>query len=72
MSDPARVRSVLYHSDTVQFSLEVLGLLVLQYIYFFTPNTRCALVVALSEKKEVPVSMAMGDVELMQECFPKH
>ena len=32
----------------------------------------CALVVALSEKKEVPFSMAIGNEELMHECFPKH
>ena len=43
-----------------------------KYFYLFTPNTKCALVVALSEKKQVPFSMAIRNVELMQECFTKH
>ena len=28
--------------------------------------------VVLSEKNEVPFSMAIGNVELIEECFPKH
>ena len=44
----------------------------LKHFYFFASNTHCALVVALSEKKQVPFSMARGNVELMQECFAKH
>ena len=34
---------------------------VLNYFEFFAPNTHCALVVALSEKKKVPFSMAIGN-----------
>ena len=26
----------------------------------------------MSEKKQVPFSMTIGNVELMHECFPKH
>ena len=44
----------------------------LKYFLFFVPNTHCALVVALSGKKQVPFSMAIGNVELMHERFPKH
>ena len=45
-----------------------------KHFYFFAPNTKCALVVAvaLSEKKEVQFSMAIGNVLLMHECFPIH
>ena len=32
----------------------------------------CALVAALSEKRHAPFSMAIWNVELMHECFPKH
>ena len=39
-------------------------------LYFPALNTHCALVVALSEKKQVPFSMAIGNEELMNECFP--
>ena len=39
------------------------------YYKFFAPNTHCALVVALSEKKQVPYSMALGNGEHMHECF---
>ena len=42
------------------------------YFQFFAPNTHCALVVALSEKKQVPFRMAIGNGELLHECFPKH
>ena len=49
----------------------VSGLLVHKYFYFNTPNTHCALVVALSEK-QVPFSMAIGNGELVHECFPEH
>ena len=42
------------------------------YFYFFAPNTQCALVVALSEKKQVSFSMTIGNEELMHKCFPKH
>ena len=42
------------------------------YFCFFAPNTNCALVVALSERKQVPFNMAIGNGELMHECFPKH
>ena len=42
-----------------------------KYFHFFTPNTHCALV-ALSEKKQLPFSMAIINVELMHECFLKH
>ena len=41
-------------------------------VHFFAPDTHCALVVALSEKSKVPFSMAIGNGELMHECFPKH
>ena len=42
------------------------------FFWFFAPNTHCALVVALSEKKLVSFSMAIGNGELMHKCFPKH
>ena len=45
------------------------GLLVLKYFYFFAPNTHCALVVALSKKKQVPFSITVRNVELMHGCF---
>ena len=35
-----------------------------KYFYFFAPNTKCACVVALSEKKQVPFSMAIGNGQL--------
>ena len=40
--------------------------------YHFTPNTHCSLVVALLGKKQVPFSMAIGNVKLVQEWFSKH
>ena len=43
-----------------------------KYFEFFTANTHCALVVALSEKNEVTFSNAIGNRELMHECFSKH
>ena len=43
-----------------------------KYFYFFAQNTLCALVVALSEKKQVPFNIAIGNEELMHECFTKH
>ena len=46
------------------------GLLVHQYFYNSDPNTYQALVVALSEKKQVLFSMNKGNVELMHECYP--
>ena len=53
-------------------SLEVrIGLLVLKHFLFFALNTmgtwNCTV-----EKKQVPFSMEIGNVELMHECFPKH
>ena len=39
---------------------------------FFDPNTHCALSVALLEKRQVPFYMAIVNVEVMPECFPKH
>ena len=39
------------------------GSLVLNYFYFFAPNTHCALVDALLEKKLVPFSMAIENVD---------
>ena len=42
------------------------------YFLVFTPNTHCALVVALLEKKQVPFSVVIGNGELMHECFSKH
>ena len=39
-----------------------------KYFYVYTPNTKCA----LSEKIIVPFSMAIGNIELMHKCFPKH
>ena len=44
----------------------------LNYFYFFAPNTNGALVVAPSEQKQVPFSIAIGNNELMHEYFPKH
>ena len=41
------------------------------YFYFFDPYTHSVLIVALSEKKQAPFSMAIGNVELAQECFLK-
>ena len=41
------------------------GQLVFNYFYFFTLKAHCVLVVALSEKKKVPFSMAIGNGELM-------
>ena len=32
-----------------------------KYFYFFARNTKCALVVAVSEKKQVPFSVAIGN-----------
>ena len=43
-----------------------------KFFDIFAPNTNCALVVALPVKKEVPFSMAIGNVELMHCCFLKH
>ena len=43
------------------------GLLVLKNFYFFSQNTHRALAVALSEKKQVPFSMVIENVELMHE-----
>ena len=48
------------------------GLPVLNYFWFSTPDTHCALVIALSEKKLAPFSMAIGNVEIMHECSHKH
>ena len=39
---------------------------------YLISNTSHAHVVALSEKKQVQYSMAIGNVELMYMCFPKH
>ena len=47
------------------------GLPVRSYYYHIVHDSHCTLVVALSEK-QVPISMAIGNEELMQECFPKH
>ena len=44
----------------------------LNYFWVSTPNTHCALVIVLSEKKQAPFSMAIGNVKLMHECFPEH
>ena len=54
-------------SSRVQF--RGIGLLVLKYLDFFALNTHSALVVALSEAIQYGY---IGNVELMQECFPKH
>ena len=43
-----------------------------KYFNFFNPNTYGVLVVAKSEKKQVPFSMERGNVKLMSECFLKH
>ena len=43
-----------------------------KYFDFFAPNTHRALVIALSEKKQVPFSTAIGYEELLHECFPKN
>ena len=56
----------------ISSNFKAIGLLVHNYFYFFAPNTYCARVVALSEKTQVPFSMAIGNGELMHECFPKH
>ena len=46
-----------------------------KYFYFFAPNTKCALVVALSGKSKYSIlfGMAIGNGELKTyEWFPKH
>ena len=48
------------------------GLLMLNFLQFFATNTHCALVVALSEKKQVAFGISIGNEELKHECFPKH
>ena len=60
-----------YILSLIVYFLDI-GLLLHKYFYFFAPNTHCALVVAVSEKKKVPFSMAVENVELIHECFPKH
>ena len=43
------------------------------YFYHIAPDSHCALVVALSEKRKYhSVCMTIGNEELMHECFPKH
>ena len=42
------------------------------YFYLLPADSLYALVVALSEKKQLPFSMEIGNVELGQECFPEH
>ena len=42
------------------------------YFYNIALDSHCALVVALAEKATIPFGMAIGNVELMHECFPKH
>ena len=44
----------------------------LKFVCFFAQNKHCALLVALLEKMQVPYSIAIGNMELMRECFPKH
>ena len=59
-------QSIINFFKRVQFSGT--GLLARPYFYHFTPNCLCALVVALSEKKQLTFSMAIENVELMHEC----
>ena len=35
-------------------------------------SVRWACLVSLAPKREVPISRAIGNGEIMQECFPKH
>ena len=57
-----------------EFSLDFRGIcsLVFKYFCLFAPNTHCALVVSLSEKKQAPFNMVRGNEELEHECFSKH
>ena len=41
-------------------------------IYHIAPDSHCTLVDALSGKKQVPFSMAIGNAKLMHENFKKH
>ena len=41
-------------------------------LLILAPNIHCEHVVALSEKKQVSFIMAIGNVDLMHECYPKH
>ena len=44
----------------------------LNYLYFFAPNTKYTLVVGLLEKKKNTIQYGYRKLELMHECFPKH
>ena len=52
-----------YRVDRGQFSMTVL-----HYSWFLTGDSS---IMSFREKK-VPFSMAIGNGEFMQECFPKH
>ena len=53
-------------------NIKEVQLLLLYYFQFFAATTHGALVVALSEKSQVPFGTAIGNEELMHECFPNH